>query len=188
MRTTYHRRNSTKTSRMLDTVHASLRYGWATLPMIAAYIVVVSTTVLWYEPAPIVQYYLTVSKLDVYPGEEVIVNATVTRSKGGCDSMVTRTWTDGEGNLIVQAQYPIGNLPAGRESYQRPAVISPFAPIGDVWLQTEVEFFCNMVQRALGGTHFPLPDILFHVKPKTLGDGTSKTVKMSKEAYAGSFP
>lgn len=187
MWTTYHRRNSTKTSRMLDTVHASLRYGWATLPMIAAYIVVVSTTVLWYEPAPIVQYYLTVSKLDVYPGEEVIVNATVTRSKGGCDSMVTRTWTDGEGNLIVQAQYPIGNLPAGRESYSRATVIPPLAPFGSLWLQTDVEFYCNPVQRMLGGTHFPLPDILFNVRPKTAAS-SNVAGKVVQEAFAGSYP
>lgn len=187
MRATIHRRNSTKTSRMLDAVHASLRYGWATLPMIAAYIVVVTTTFLWYEPAPVARYYRTVSKLDVYPGEEVVVNATVMRNKGGCDSTVTRAWTDADGKLIVRSQHALEALPAGREVYSRPAVIPPLAPLGNLWLQTEVEFRCNPVQRLLGGTHFPLPDILFNVRPKSAA--SDKTVGVVvREAFAGSYP
>lgn len=187
MRATYHhRRNSSKTSRMLDAVHASLRYGWATLPMIAAYIVVVTTTFLWYEPAPVIQYYRTVSKTDVAPGEEVIVNATITRSKGGCDSLVTRTWTTGEGKLVVKAQFPVGQLPSGRETYTRPAIIPPTAPPGQLWLQTEVEFFCNPVQRVLGGTHFPMPDIYFNVRPAATG--FNPTAVVVEETFAGSYP
>lgn len=187
MRATIHRHNTTKTSRILDAVHASLRFGWATVPMIAAYVVVVTTTFLWYEPAPVTKYYRTVSKLDVYPGEEVVVNATVQRSKGGCDSIVTRTWTAEDGRLIVRTQHPVEGLPSGLESYSRPAVIPPLAPMGNLWLQTEVEFFCNPVQRLLGGTHFPMPDILFNVRPKSTATNRAVGIVV-QEAFAGSYP
>lgn len=187
MRTTYHRYNTTKTSRMLDAVHASLRYGWATLPMIAAYVVVVTTTILWFEPAPVAQYYRTVSKLDVYPGEEVMISASVIWSKGSCDSVVTRTWHDDDGSVLIRVQFPVNNLPAGRETYSRATVIPSMAEPGQLWLQTDVEFYCNPVQRMLGGTHFLLPDILFNVRPKTAAS-SNVAGKVVQEAFAGSYP
>lgn len=183
MRATY-RYNTTKTSRMLEAVRTSLRFGWATLPMIAAYVVVVSTTFLWYEPAPIAHYYRTVSKLDVTPGEEVVISATVTRSKGNCDSIVTRTWTDDDGELIAKTIYPVEVRPAGTAIRARPAIIPFEAPVGSVWLRTEVEYICNPVQRWLGGTHFPLPDILFNVHPRATGDVPPQLGK----TFAGSYP
>lgn len=186
MRATIHRHNTTKTSRILDAVHASLRFGWATVPMIAAYVVVVSTTFLWFEPSPVAQYYRTVSMLNVSPGEQVTITATVTRSKGGCDSTVTREWLDADKKLVVRTQFEVPDLPAGAEHYNGPAVIPPIAEPGDLWLATNVEFRCNPVQRVLGGTHFPLPDILFNVRPKTMG--AVKSVDIIEEAFAGSYP
>lgn len=180
------RRNSTRTARAMSAIHASLRYGWATLPMIAAYVVVVWTTLMWFEPSPVERYYRTVSKLTVFPGEEIEIRSEVVRSKGGCASTVRRKWLDADLKLIVETRFEIARLPEGPERYVGPAIIPPVAKPGALWLITDVEFRCNLVQAALGGTHFPLPDILFNVVPRTLG--SSGVAKASEEVYAGSYP
>jgi len=182
------RRNVSRTVQIAEAIRSSLRYGWATLPVIAAYVVVVSTTLMWFEPAPVARYYRTVSKLDVMPGEEVFIRTDVTRSKGGCDSLVTREWTDGDGKLIVRSQSPIKDLPAGREVYEHPATIPTLAEPGNVWLHTIVEFKCNTVQRVLSGTKFTLPDILFNVQSATTLRKSSQQAKSDLEHFAGSYP
>lgn len=180
------RRNVSRTMQIAENIRSSLRYGWATLPMIAAYIVVVSTTFMWFEPAPVTRYFRTVSKTDVYPGEEVYIRAGVTRSKAGCDSTVTREWLTEAGTLLVRVQFEIDSLPSGREEYERPATIPNTVTPGRLWLITNVEFRCNFVQRLFGGTHFLLPDVPFDVLP--IKTGLLKQTKTSRELFAGSYP
>jgi hypothetical protein len=55
-------------------------------------------------------------------------------------------------------------LDAGLENFYVDLVIPPTVSVGTLRLNTEVEFYCNIVQKTLRrGTNFPLPDIYFNV-------------------------
>lgn len=153
------RHNQVRTVPLRD----SLRYGWGTIPIILAYVFVVWSTFLWFEPPPITSYYRFASTSTVRPGDSVTIFASVIRSRAGCESTVTRVWHDDAHKIIASVQFPMPALPAGLETYEQPATVPSLMPPGSVWLKTVVEFRCNVIQRALGGVKFVMPDLKFTV-------------------------
>jgi hypothetical protein len=109
--------------------------------------------------------HVTVTNPDnVVPGQSVIITSEVVRAKDGCSSTIRRSWYDSNGNVFVDNDVYRQGLVAGPENYFSDLLIPPTVPHGTLRLRTEVEFYCNPVQKLLGrGSVLNLPDIFFQV-------------------------
>jgi hypothetical protein len=128
------------------------------------------------EPHPIKTFQRTVSiqmndrhvTIDnpqgVVRGQSVIITSKVYRTKDGCSSTIRRSWYDSNGNVYVDNDVNRQGLVAGQENYFSDLIIPPTVPPGTLRLRTEVEFYCNSIQKILGrGSVLHLPDIFFQV-------------------------
>lgn len=120
--------------------------------------------ILWHEPHPIRSYHRTFWPETVRAGETINISEVV-RAMPGCSSRVHRQWV----NEISVAMAPdefqdVPALPAGGETFSAKLTV-PMVPPGEITLRTSVNFRCNFVQRLIGGTELPLPDLKITVIP-----------------------
>lgn len=136
------------------------------IPFIALVLAVVGTlfVILWYEPHPIASFRRDVEPTVVRPGSEVFIRSSVTRLKDGCPSHIKRWFNDASGNRIGSHERFNEAMPKGHEEFRSSVFIPPNAAPGILVLHVEVEFFCNFVQRSLGGSHLLLPDVFLKVE------------------------
>lgn len=120
--------------------------------------------ILWYEPHPIASYKREVEPTVVRPASEVFIRSSVTKSKAGCESHVWRWFNDASGNKLGAHEGDVPAQPAGNEEFRSSVFIPANASPGILVLHVEVEFFCNFVQRRLGGSRLLLPDVYLKVE------------------------
>lgn len=139
---------------------------WVLIPCggVTAAVALTLFVVLWYEPHPIGSYRREVEPTVVRPGTEVFIRSSVVRTKAGCPSLIRRWFNDSSGNRIGAHERLSEGLPAGHEEFRSSVFIPPNAAPGILVLHVEVEFFCNFVQRSLGGSHLLLPDVFLKVE------------------------
>ena len=131
---------------------------------LALNVVGIGVYLLWTEPHPIEHFSRRALPFVVSPGSTVTVYAEAERTKGGCSSRVIREWI-GDGGIVFERSEAFGpDLPAGKEPPLKfilkvPTNVAP----GPLLLRTNVEFFCNSVQRLIGGDVLKLNDISFEV-------------------------
>lgn len=120
---------------------------------------------MWQSGSPLESFHRKPSAYYVIAGQTVTLDVTATRSKGGCSSAVERRWVDAAGNELAESVQRFPARPAGPE---RPFTVTLGIPIdaarGVLKLHTSVEFYCNPVQRLVGGTVVILEDVYFEVR------------------------
>ncbi len=117
----------------------------------------------WREPHPVVSFHREVVPTDVIPGQQISIRSRVIRSKGGCESVVRRTWAGQDGRAIAVQVIPVPAVSSGLELYTATPRIPVWATTGPLVMRTTVNFRCNTIQRLIGGTELPLHDIVFRV-------------------------
>ena len=118
----------------------------------------------WFEPLPVSAIVRQFSNLIVEPGETVTVRYDAIKQRDGCFAKIDRWWIDMAGNIIAQNETETRDLDKENIDYSGTVIVPFIASRGVLRLRSKVEFLCNGVQQALGGSKVTLPDAYFVVR------------------------
>ena len=120
---------------------------------------------LWMAPIPVDYYDRIVTPSQVTAGTEVTITWNTVRN-AYCDRVIYRKLVASDGRVVLFEPKFAFAKPLGASTEVFKFTVPEFSSTGPLIYRVRAEYFCNFVQRYLGGTILPFSDAVLHYSQK----------------------